>query len=104
MTQANYSIVGSSIRGGQRKLRYSNGDPVRRGRHMLSTGNTEIVLYKLPEPATKAQAGRAYDEFFRNRVTPAYSSTCFNYDTVGRKPRPESAIVDQALKYLEENA
>jgi hypothetical protein len=104
MTQANYTLVGSSIRGGQRKLRYSNGDPVRRGKRMFATDNTEIVLYKLPQAMPKRSAERAYDELFRNRTQPAYASPCFNYDTVGRTPRPSSTIVDQALKYLEENA
>lgn len=103
MTLKTYTIVGTSVRGGARKLRYSNGDPVFRGKHMLATGNTEIALYKLPQPATKVQAGRAYDELFRNRATPAYSSTCFNYDTIGRTPRPESALVDRALQFIEEN-
>lgn len=103
MTLKTYTIVGTSIREGQRKLRYSNGDPVFRGRRMLSTGNTEIALFKLPNPMTKHAAGRAYDELFRNRTTPDFSSACFSYDTIGRTPRPESELVDRALKYIEDN-
>jgi len=98
-----YTIVGTSIRAGKRKLRFSNGHPVARGKRMASTGNTEIALYQLPEAMTKRAAERAYDLLFRDRITPAYSSACFNYDTMGRTPRPESELVDRALKYIEEN-
>ena len=102
MNTKTYTIVGTSIREGKRKLRFSNGNPVARGRRMLATGNTEIALFELGGPMPKRAAERAYDELFRNRTTPAYSSTCFNYDTIGRTPRPESELVDRALKYIEE--
>lgn len=98
-----YTLVGTSIRGGLRKLRYSNGNPIQRGKRMLATGNTEIALFELPQPATKPQAQRAYDELFRNRTTPAYASPDFNYDTVGKQPRPESALVDRALQFIQAN-
>lgn len=98
-----YTLVGTSIRGGKRKLRYSNGNPLQRGKRMLATGNTEIALYELPHAMPKRAAERAYDELFRTRATPAYSSPDFNYDTIGRTPRPESALVDRALQFIEEN-
>lgn len=101
---ATYTIVGTSIRNGQRKLRYSNGDPVARGRRMSATGNTEIALYRLPQALTKPQAGRAYDDMFRNKVTPDYASADFNYDTIGRTPRPNTDLVSQAVKFVLENA
>lgn len=103
MTTATYTIVGTSVRNSRRKLRFSNGNPVARGRRMLATGNTEIALFELATPMPKRAAERAYDELFRNRAEPAYSSKCFNYDTIGRTPRPESALVDQALKYIKDN-
>lgn len=98
-----YTLVGTSIRGGKRKLRFSNGNAQQRGRRMLATGNTEIALYQLPHALSKPDAERAYDELFRTRTTPAYSSACFNYDTIGRTPRPESALVDRALQFIEDN-
>jgi len=98
-----YTLVGTSIRGGKRKLRYSNGNPLQRGRRMLATGNTEIALYDLPAAMTKRDAERAYDELFRKRTIPAYASPCFDYDTIGRTPRPESALVDKALQFIEAN-
>jgi len=98
-----YTVVGTSVRGGQRKIRFSNGDAVRRGKTMLSTGNTEIALYKLPQALPKRAAESAYDELFRNRTTPAYSSPDFDYNTIGRTPRPGSALVDRALQFIQEN-
>lgn len=103
MTQQTFTVVGTSVRNGKRKTRFSNGDAITRGQRMLATGNTEIALFDLPAIMTKRQAEHAYDELFRNRATPAYASPCFNYDTIGRTPRPESALVDQAVKYIEEN-
>lgn len=98
-----YTVVGTSVRGGKRKIRFSNGDAITRGRTMLATGNTEIALYDLPAAMTKRDAERAYDELFRKRTCPAYSSPCFDYDTIGKTPRPESALVDRALQFIEEN-
>lgn len=102
MTTKTYTVVGTSVRGGKRKLRLSNGDAITRGHVLFSTGNTEIVLYDLPSAMTKYQAESAYDELFRKRTCPAYSSPDFNYDTIGRTPRPESELVDRAVKYIEE--
>jgi hypothetical protein len=71
---------------------------------MVSTGNTEVALYDLPSAMTKREAERAFDELFRKRTIPAYSSPDFDYNTIGRTPRPESALVDRALEYIKENA
>jgi hypothetical protein len=101
MNTKTYTIVGTSIREGKRKLRFSNGNPIQRGKRMLSTGNTEIALFQLPAPLPKRAAEQAYDELFRNRTAPVYSSADFNYDTIGKTPRPESALVDRALQYIE---
>jgi len=103
MTTQTFTVVGTSVRGGKRKLRFSNGDAITRGQRMLATGNTEIALFDLPAAMTKREAERAYDELFRNRTIPAYSSPCFDYNTIGRTPRPESALVDRALKYIEDS-
>ena len=104
--KATFTIVGTSVRGGTRKLRYSNGDPQQRGRRMAATGNTEIALYQLPEALTKPRAQHAFDELFRNRTTPAYKSADFDYDTIGKSNRlvtPESGLVHRALQFIEEN-
>lgn len=98
-----YTVVGTSIRGGKRKIRFSNGDAIVRGRTMVSTGNTEIALYDLPVAMTKRAAESAFDELFRKRTIPAYSSPDFDYNTIGKTPRPESALVDRALQFIEEN-
>ena len=103
MTTQTFTVVGTSVRGGKRKLRFSNGDAITRGQRMLATGNTEIALFDLPAAMTKREAERAYDELFRNRTIPAYSSPCFDYNTIGRTPRPESSLVDRALKYIEDS-
>ena len=107
MSKATYTIVGTSVRNGTRKLRYSNGDPVARGRRRAATGNTEIALYKLPEALTKPRAQHAFDELFRNKTTPAYKSADFDYETIGKSNRtatPESGLIHRALKYIEETA
>lgn len=103
--KATYTIVGTSVRNGTRKLRYSNGDPKQRGQRMLATGNTEVALYKLPEPLTKPRAQHAFDELFRNQAEPAYKSSDFDYNTIGRNRTvtPESGLVHRALQYIQEN-
>lgn len=99
-----YTVVGTSVRGGKRKVRFSNGDAIVRGKTMLATGNTEIALYDLPAAMTKRDAERAYDELFCKRTCPAYSSPCFDYNTIGKTPRPESELVNKALQFIKENA
>jgi len=103
MAISTYTVVGTSVRGGKRKLRFSNGDAIVRGRTMVSTGNTEVALFDLPAAMTKRAAESAFDELFRKRTTPTYASPDFDYDTIGETPRPESALVDRALQFIEAN-
>ena len=106
MDRTTYTVVGTSVRNGQRKLRYSNGDAIVRGKTMLATGNTEIALFDLPAAMTKAKAQQAFDELFRKRTIPTYSSPCFDYNTIGNTNRtsiPESGLVHRALQFIQEN-
>ena len=104
MVISTYTVVGTSIRNGKRKIRFSNGDAIVRGRTMVATGNTEVALYDLPAALTKRDAERAFDELFRKRTIPTYSSPDFDYNTIGKTPRPESALVDRALQFIKEHA
>lgn len=101
MTTQTYTVVGTSVRGGLRKLRYSNGDAIMRGNTMKATGNTEIALFDLPAALTKAQAQAAYQLRISQRTLPTYATPDFDYDTINNTPRPKSDWVDQALKYIE---
>jgi hypothetical protein len=69
-----YTVVGVSTRKNRTAVRYSNADPVVRGRVMLATGNTQIALYRLPQPMTKSEAHDAFLTFDCEGVEPAFKS------------------------------
>jgi hypothetical protein len=102
MTKTLYNIVGTSVRNGTRKLRFSNGDPHQRGRRMAATGNTEIALFRVP-PLSKHEAEAAFEHLIHQKVTPAYQSADFDYEQALKTPRPQSELVDRALQFIEAN-
>jgi hypothetical protein len=103
MKHTTYNIVGTSVRNGQRKLRFSNGDPHQRGRRMAATGNTEIALFRLP-PITRHEAEAAFEHLIHQRATPAYQSADFDYEQALKTPRPQTDLVDRAVKFVMEMA
>lgn len=50
-----FTVVGVSTHRGQTKVRFAN-DMVSRVKMLVKAGHTDIDLYELPEPMTKAEA------------------------------------------------
>jgi len=63
-----WNFVGSSIRNGKNKVRLATD--IGRKKVLEKTGNTNVVLHKLPKPMTKEQAHQWYKEQLPHGLPP----------------------------------
>jgi CYTH domain-containing protein len=56
MSNKLYAVIGHSTRNGTNRIRVSSGNAAVRGKVLLKTGNSNVVLFNLPYPMPKADA------------------------------------------------
>lgn len=67
-----FTVIGHSVRNGTSKVRLSAGQAEFRGKVLLKTGNTSVILYNLPYPMPKADANEWLTTQLPTGIKPAF--------------------------------
>jgi hypothetical protein len=67
-----FTVVGHSVRNGTSKVRLSAGKAEFRGKVLLKTGNTSVILYNLPHPMSKTDANEWLNANLPTGIKPAF--------------------------------
>jgi len=67
-----FTVVGTSLRNGKYRQRFSAGKASARGKVLLKTGNTDVTLFDLPQPMSKQDAKDWYYSNISRGIVPSF--------------------------------